>query len=200
MQQDNKIKKGFTLIELVVTFAILLIVFGMVFSGVSSLLRVRTAYDQEMILQQNFRYAVDIITSDLRQASKPQNATYDIIQKPQDNEGTGNAMGEELVFTYYDGTTKWVIGYKMKSTTNGSAIYRAKRQYSISPQDVLPLQDAYYTEPVTDYMKQLVKLYFVRQGGKVVVIMVGSLNYFGSQSTISYTSLIYSRNSNEQKP
>jgi hypothetical protein len=65
---------------------------------------------------------------------------------------------------------------------------------------VLPLKDADYTEPVTDYMKQLVKLYFVRQGGKVVVIMVGSLNYFGSQSTISYTSLIYSRNSNEQKP
>jgi|UniRef100_A0A7C4U0T7 type II secretory pathway pseudopilin PulG len=198
--QDRSIKKGFTVIELVVTFAILLIVLGMVFSGVSSLLRVRTAYDQEMILQQNFRYAVDRITSDLRQGSKPQDATYDIIQKPQDNENTGNAMGEELIFTYYDGTTKWVIGYKMRNTTNGSAIYRAKRQYVSLPTEVLPLQDADYTEPVTDYMKQLIKLYFVRQGGKVVVIMVGSLNYFGKQNTISYTSLIYSRNSNEQTP
>jgi len=193
VQQDSKIKKGFTLIELVVTFAILLIVFGMVFSGVSSLLRVRTAYDQEMILQQNFRYAVDRITSDLRQASKPQDTTYDIIQEPQDNEGKGNAMGEELIFTYYDGTNTWDIRYRMESTTDGSAIYRA-----VYPHGCSTCTDI--GQPVTDYMKQLVKLYFVRQGGKVVVIMVGSLNYFGSQSTISYTSLIYSRNSNEQKP
>jgi hypothetical protein len=80
----------------------------------------------------------------------------------------------------------------MESTANGSAIYRAVYPHGSTPTDI--------GQPVTDYMKQLVKLYFVRQGGKVVVIMVGSLNYFGSQSTISYTSLIYSRNSNEQKP
>jgi len=49
-------------------------------------------------------------------------------------------------------------------------------------------------------MHQLVKLYFVRAGGKVIVIVVGNLKYFGKERTISFSSLVFSRNSANESP
>ncbi|MGB9831968.1 MAG: PulJ/GspJ family protein [Caldisericum exile] len=192
MQEVRQHRRGFTIIEVVVSLAILLIIFSLAFSGISSFLRIRTYYDQEMTLQQNFRYALTKITGDLMQASKPDDANFDIILKPNDSLNTGNAMGEELIFTYYDGTNTWDIRYRMEQTNNGNAVYKVKYPHGTNPTSI--------GEPVTEYMKQLVKLYFVRQGGKVVVIMVGKINYFGKEQSVSYTSLIFSRNSNEQSP
>ncbi|BAL81457.1 PulJ/GspJ family protein [Caldisericum exile] len=192
LEANHSGRKAFTLIELVVSLAILILIFTIAFSGISSWMRLRTYYDQEMILQQNFRYALSRISSDLMQASKPEGSNFSLILAPDDSIHSGNAMGEELIFTYYDGIDTWDIRYRMKNTTNGNAVYRVKYLHGTSPTSI--------GEPVTENMKQLVKLYFARQGGKVVVMMVGNLNYFGKEQTISYTSLIYSRNSNEQSP
>jgi len=130
------------------------------------------------------------LTTDLRQAGKPQGANYDIILEPNDNDGTGNAMGEELVFTYYNEGITYDIRYRMETTSSGNAVYKVQYLHDEDPPSNIG-------QPITDYMNQLVKLYFVRQGGKVAIIMVGELNDFGKESTISYTSIVYSRNSNE---
>jgi len=54
-------RRGFTLIELVVALAILMVILGITFFSISNIFRLRTVYDQEMNIQQNFRYAVSRI-------------------------------------------------------------------------------------------------------------------------------------------
>ena len=166
----NSKQKGFTLIELVVAMAIFLIVIVIAFSTLSSYFAVRSANVQEMILQQNFRFALDRMAYDFRQATKTDDV---IIITPNDN-----SMGETLKFNTSNGS----VEYKLELA--GSGTYAIMRQVgSDSPQ------------PVTEEMHQLVKLYFVRSGGKVIMIVVGKLKYFGKERTISFSSLAFSRNS-----
>ena len=173
-------KNGFTLIELVVALAILMIIFAMTFSVILSFYRVRVAYDQELILQQNFRIAVDRMTDDFRQASKGIDFTGpDIIIKPVDN-----AMDEEIKFArYYEGATH-IVKYYLETENEKYAIYRSV--------------DDNPGQPLTENMDQLVKMYFTRKGGKVLILLVGKLSYFGKENYISYTSLVFSRNKEQE--
>ena len=167
----KKNRKGFTLIELVVAMAIFLVVISISFSTLSSFFSMKSAQEQETILQQNFRFALDKMTYDFRQANS---GTGGIILEPADD----NSMGEELKFNTSSGT----VTYKLDpSTSSGThAICRNG-------------------QPVTEDMHQLVKMYFVRAGGKVIIIVVGRLKYFGKERTISFTSLVFSRNSNYEE-
>jgi len=179
-------KRGFTLIELVVAMAIFLTILAITFSAITNFYRLRVVYDQEIVLQQNFRFAIDKMSEELREASKdPNNTTDSIIVEPQDN-----AIGDELKFTkYYDSTNPYTndIRYKLEgSNATGYALYRAEYPHNSAPAN---------DQPVTENMKQLVKAYFVHSGGEVVVILIGKINYFGKENTISYTTLIFSRNS-----
>jgi prepilin-type N-terminal cleavage/methylation domain-containing protein len=160
------VKKGFTLIELVVAMAIFFIIIAVAFTSISRFYMVRTFYDQQMALQQNFLYAMDKLSDDFRQATLFGTST---IVEP----GT-NAMGEKFEFYGSDGST---ITYKLVDEGSGTcAIYRNN-------------------QPVTENMHQLVKLYFITQGGRVIAIIVGKVTYMGTTNTVSFTSLIYSRNS-----
>jgi len=49
-------------------------------------------------------------------------------------------------------------------------------------------------------MHQLVKIYFVSDGKKIVVIIVGRTKYGGKENTISFTSLVYTRNTGYPSP
>jgi type II secretory pathway pseudopilin PulG len=192
---QEKAKKGFTLIELVIALAILITVFAISFSAIANFYRLRLVYDQEIVLQQNFRFAIDRITDELRQANKDPAAPYNIIIAPDDNDKTGNAMNEELRFSKYDSAAippTIDIYYLIKPHGGGCALYREEHNHITGA-----LIDG-TSQPVTEDMKELVKIYFVRQGGKVVIIMVGTLKYFGKENIITYTSLVYSRNSNVQ--
>jgi prepilin-type N-terminal cleavage/methylation domain-containing protein len=160
------VKKGFTLIELVVAMAIFFIIIAVAFTSISRFYMVRTFYDQQMVLQQNFLYAMDKLSDDLRQATLGGTST---ILKPEDK-----SMEETVEFNGSDGGT---ITYDLESKDGGKtyAIYRN-------------------SQPVTENMHQLVKLYFIRQGGRVIAIIVGKATYMGTTNTVSFTSLIYSRN------
>ena len=173
----KKNKKGFTLIELVVAMAIFLVVISISFSTLSSFFSMRSAQEQEMILQQNFRFALDKMTDDFRQAST---TSGDIILSPADN-----SMCEELKF----------------NTSSGTVTYKLGAGTSLGTHAILRQVDSNPPQPVTEDMHQLVKVYFVRSGGKVIIIVVGKLKYFGKERTISFTSLVFSRNSpNELSP
>ncbi len=166
-------RKGFTLVELIVALAVFIVIITISFSTLSRFFAMRSAQEQEMILQQNFRFALDKMAYDFRQANS---GTGGIILKPGDN-----AMGEELQFNTNSGTE--TVTYKLGTGTS-SGTYAICRQV-----------DDYSPQPVTEDMHQLVKVYFVRSGGKVIMIVVGRLEYFGKERTISFTSLVFSRNS-----
>jgi prepilin-type N-terminal cleavage/methylation domain-containing protein len=172
----NSKQKGFTLIELVVAMAIFLVVISISFSTLSSFFSMRSAQEQEIILQQNFRFALDKMTDDFRQAISGPDG---IILEPADN-----AMGEELKFNTSSGTVTYKLGAGTSSETHA----------------ILRQVDDYPAQPVTEDMHQLVKTYFVRSGGKVIIIVVGKLKYFGKERTISFTSLVFSRNSPNESP
>jgi prepilin-type N-terminal cleavage/methylation domain-containing protein len=168
----KKNRKGFTLVELVVALAVFIVIITISFSALSRFFAMRSAQEQEMILQQNFRFVLDKMAYDFRQASS---GTGSIILEPVDD----NAMGEELKFNTSGGTITYNLG---AGTSSGT--YAICRQVDSNP-----------AQPVTEDMHQLVKVYFVRAGGKVIMIVVGNLEYFGKERTISFSSLVFSRNS-----
>jgi len=186
MRRLNTGTKGFTLIELVVAMAIIIIVFTMVFSVIGRLYSMRVAYDQEMILQQNFRFAIDKIAQEFRQATKGSDYNGEIFLKPD-----SNSAGETLEFTIFDASLNKTckVVYSLKKNGMTSSVNRKVYYYDGSSWEEYGPEQS-----ITEQMRQLVKMYFVKRGGKVIVIMVGTVEYFGKKSMFSYTSLFYSRN------
>jgi len=167
-------RKGFTLIELVVAMAIFLIIASITFGVISRFYFVRTFYEQQMILQRNFVFAMDKLSDDFRQG---------YIDNSDSIKPKNNAMidaTEDNPLTFY-GSNDTLISYYLKGNGNGTyAIYR---------------KDGANTQPITEEMHQLVKLYFIRSGGQIIAVIVGQITYFGHTNKISFTSMIYSRNS-----
>jgi prepilin-type N-terminal cleavage/methylation domain-containing protein len=173
-------KRGFTLIELVVSMAIFLIIVVLAFGVISRFYLVRTFYEQQMNLQQNFLYAMDKLSDDFRQASIVGST---VIINPDSNAMIDATLTDPLEFYGSDGVP---ISYYLKGNGNGTyAIYR--KVGSNAPQ------------PITEEMHQLVKLYFISSGGKIIAIIVGEVTYFGKMNKVSFTSMIYSRNSPQQE-
>jgi prepilin-type N-terminal cleavage/methylation domain-containing protein len=196
----KKNRKGFTLVELVVALAVFIVIISISFSVLSRFFAMRSAQEQEMILQQNFRFALDKMAYDFRQASKDPDVSGDIILEPG-----SNAMGEELAFCFYDGTYVYDIYYVIESGgSSGTFVLkrekykRANNNIAVDPSDSSTYSGVPEKQPITEDMHQLVKVYFVRSGGKVTMIVVGNLEYFGKERTISFTSLVFSRNSSNE--
>jgi len=168
-----------------------MIIIAVFFASLARFYTARAFYDQQLILDQNFRFAIDQVTNEFRQSNTSPSDTGDIILKPQDN-----TMEEELIFKEYDGTQTVDVRYRLEQIpgTERYAIYRLSYLDGTTP------SSSDKGQPVTEEMIQLVKLYFIRQGGKIVAVIVGNSTYFGKQNTISFTSLIYSRNSSGEVP
>lgn len=166
-----------TLIELVVALAVFVVVITGISAALGSFFRLKSTYDQQMIVQQNFGVAVARISQDMRAAveytdpAPPQ--VKRIVQDP-----AGKSMGETLTIYVYNPTTSSTqkVTYKVQSNPSGG--------FAVTRND----------EPITENMHQLVKLYFASDGRKVVVMMVGETTYGGKSNRMSFTSLIYTRN------
>jgi prepilin-type N-terminal cleavage/methylation domain-containing protein len=169
---NNKNKKGFTLIELIVSMAILAIILSITFGTISRYYIVKTFYEQQMDLQQNFLYAMDRLSDDLRQST--------VMVEPSNNAIIDATKDDPLTFKDSNGT---VISYYLDG--NGTyAIY--KKVENGTP------------EPITEEMHQLVRLYFIRYGSDLTAVIVGQVTYFGHTNKISFTSLVYPRNLPQQ--
>lgn len=172
-----KKRKGFTLIELVISMAILLIIFAITFGVISRYYTVRTFYEQQTELQKNLVFATDRLADDFKQAKY---LGTSVFVNP-----TNNAMidaTEDNPLSFYS-TNGDIISYYLKQNINGTyAIYRKVNAVA---------------QPITEDMHQLVKLYFIRYGGSIVATVVGQISYFGKTDKISFTLLVYSRNSQQ---
>lgn len=169
-------RHGVTLIELVVALALFVVVITGVSTALGAFFRLKSNYDQRMIVQQNFGVAVSRISQDMRATVAPYGSM--IVQAPSINE-----MGDTLSIHVYDAATSSVlVTYKLDgNSSTGYAVYRN-------------------SDPITENMRQLVKLYFATDGKKVVVMMVGETTYGGKLNKISFTSLIYTRNTGYPSP
>ena len=175
-----KKRDGFTLIELVISMAIFLVIITITFGVVSRYYSIRTFYEQQTELERNLVFAVDKLADDVKQ-SKYVGAT--VFVNPTNNAMIDATENNALSFYGADGS---VISYYLKQNVNGTyAIYRKVGTVA---------------QPITEDMHQLVKLYFIRYGGEVVVTIVGQISYFGKTNNISFTSLVYSRNSPQVEP
>lgn len=174
------IKKGFTLIETIIAMAILLVVITIIFSVLSQYFAIRVFYDQQTALERNLVYALDSLSSDFKQATAVGNTVF---VSPSDNSMIDASPTNRLSFYDASGNT---VSYFLQQQDGMYAIYK---QYGNST--------AY---AITDNMPELVKLYFVRRGGEIIATIVGKYEYGGKQNTLSFTSIIYSRNSPQATP
>lgn len=163
-------RSGFTLIELVVAMALLMVFIAIAFGTLSNYYGAKSANEQEMIVEQNFRTAISRMTYDFVQS-----ASHPVIAVPLDN-----SVSQELTFTMPNGS---MITYSLEKDVGAGTCYVKKS-----------VGTGAAAEPITEVIRQLVDLYFVRSGGKITVILVGRATYFGSQRAISFASMLVSRN------
>lgn len=163
-------RAGMTLIELVVAMALLVTLLAMSFGVIGAFYRESALQMQQSALQQNFRFAVDSLTNDMREAT--------VIVHPG---APGNlVMSESLTFSRSGGD----VTYQAASTGNG--LYHLVRIVGGQSEDV------------TEDMPELVKIYFVYSGNKIYVMMVGKTTSYGKDTLVSVVSLVYARNLGEE--
>lgn len=160
---------GMTLIELVVAMALLVTLLAMTFAVIGAYFRENSRQTQQSALQQNFRYAVDSLANDLREATS--------ITRP-DGVPSGNLiMSESIGFVLpREGTVTY------RAVLAGGGVYRLERVVGTDHQ------------AVTEDIPELVKVYFIYSGRKIYVIMVGKTTNYGKESLVSLVSLVYARN------
>jgi hypothetical protein len=132
-------------------------------------------------------FATEKMTTELRSASKSPVWTTleDVVVVP-----TQNQMSDRLSFRYYEGSTSYRYEYYLEGdTTSGYEVRR--RAYTEATPGTL---DAYgQSETVTERLTTLAAMYFVRDGNRIVIIMVARYNVGGTQQTVSYTRQVFLR-------
>lgn len=168
-------RSGMTLIELVVAMALLITLLAMTFGVIGAYFRENSRQTQQSALQQNFRYAVDSLTNDLREATsitRPTDPSTELPVPPGNlimNESIGFVLPREGTVTY-------------GAVPAGIGVYRLERVVGSDHQ------------AVTEDIPELVKVYFIYSGRKIYVIMVGKTTNYGKDSLVSLVSLVYARN------
>lgn len=173
---------GTTLIELVVAMALFITLLAMTFGVIGAYFRENSRQTQQSALQQNFRYAVDSITNDIREATSIVRPIDPATHEPVPS---GNLiMSESIGFVLpREGGASTTVTYQAVSA--GSGVYRLERVIETTPAD---------HQAVTENIPELVKVYFVYSGRKIYVIMVGKTTNYGKVSLVSLVSLVYARN------
>lgn len=168
-------RRGFTLVELVVAIALLFVLLIMVLGGVGTFLQASTAEQQEMLLEQNFRFATDTLSIDARQA----------ISIATPGGSAGNLyLDETIEFTTQDpdGVAGHIHTIEYSTVTHGSTFVLSRKV------------DGGVGQPVTEEIPQLLKVYFIKSGKKVFIVMVGRMSYYGRTRSVALSSLVYARN------
>lgn len=130
-------------------------------------------------LQQNFRFAADFVTTDLRQAVA--------VLAPMDN-----SMGNTLTFDYWDGDTR----YRCTFQRAGAGPYRIQRtrQAMALVGSVWNVTGSPVVDDVTEQINSLAAVHFVRAGSQVVCLFVANYQMLGTLQTITYVTQTDVRN------
>ena len=182
---------GFTLIELVIVVGVMVILMASVFALNFRAGSAWTSERQRIERLQNFRFAAERLTVQLRAASKspdPAWNTEDAVVQPAQNE-----MSDRLVFRSYKeddyGTLRsYRYEYYLEHETSGYQIWC--QSYT---EDVPGNWVALDLAPVTEPLSTLAAMYFIRDGNRIVIVMVAKYSSGGTQQTVSYTRQVFLR-------
>lgn len=140
---------------------------------------------------QNFRFAAEKLTVELREASKNPGWTgLDVVVVPMQNQ-----MSDRLSFRYYDekDTSYRYEYYLAGDASSGYQVMRKVYTEALSAGGVPEQVTDPVIEPVTEQLTTLAAMYFVRDGNRIVMVMVARYNYGGTQQTVSYTRQVFLR-------
>jgi prepilin-type N-terminal cleavage/methylation domain-containing protein len=183
-----KHRQGFTLIELMIVAAVSVILLAAVFSVN---FRITSLWGSERVrqaLQQNFRFAGDALTANLRQAT-------DVLLPAQ------NTLGDVLEFDYIATPSPAETRYRVIYQRVGAGPYHVERRdVQLESYDEVDAngvsvtkwrvpEDAVWSPPtpVTEDISSLAALHFLHRGSRIVTILVAEYESGGSTRTISYT-------------
>jgi prepilin-type N-terminal cleavage/methylation domain-containing protein len=166
-------RAGFTLIELMVAMAAMVILLGAVFAVNFRIGNMWMTERSRSAIQQNFRFATDFITENYRQAN--------VIVSPDDN-----SMADILTFEYRnpDDGNNYRVTYQLSS----GLPRRIEKVSTLLPSGT-PV-----TQSISEGLDALAAVHFVRSGSRMVVIMVAEYDVFGVKRSISYTTQTFARN------
>jgi prepilin-type N-terminal cleavage/methylation domain-containing protein len=170
---------GFTLIEVMIVTAVAVVLLGAVFSVNFRITDMWRSERVRQSLQQNFRFAADMMTTNLRQATA--------ISLP-----VANTFGDVLQFDYVATPVPHETRHRVTYRRAGSSPYRVERveeelQYSSGDGKWNPVSGTSTTVPITEDIPTLAAVHFINRGSQVVAILVAQYESGGSVQAVSYT-------------
>ena len=177
-------RAGFTLIELIISVAVMVFLiislFALNFTASST-----WAVERERTSRlQNFRVGAERIAVEIRGASSNW-AGADLVVVPSPNQ-----MADRLRFRVYSGSTSYQYEYYLAGNVNTG--YQVMRKIYREPS--YPGTAVFDSETaVTETLTTLAAMYFVREGNRIVIIMVAQYKYGGRTQTVSYTRQVFVR-------
>jgi prepilin-type N-terminal cleavage/methylation domain-containing protein len=174
-------RRGFTLIELMIVIAVTVILIAAVFAVNFRITGLWASERGRSELQQNFRFATDYMSTWTRQANS-------IIQPEL------NVMSDVLQFDSIDANdpTRCVRRTYRRSGIGPYCISESVQDLVKSGGHWDPSGDE-VERPITESIRSLAAVHFVRTGPRVIIILVAEYSLLGSVQTISYTTQTYVR-------
>lgn len=172
-----KRRAGFTLIEVMIVVGVTVILLGAVFAVNFRITDLWRSERVRQALQQNFRFAADVMTTNLRQATS--------VSLPLQN-----TMGDVLTFDYIatpsPSETRHRVTYSRVVNGDYCHIQRREIQVVDAGGGVWAETGTPTITAVTEEISSLAALHFIQRGSRVVTILVAQYGSGGAAQTVSY--------------
>jgi len=191
------LRRGTTLIELMVAMALLVVFITIAFSTFSSMAWQRATARQMLEIRGTLRTASESISEEVRLAGWP---TYDgpvdnlnpYLVNPKENE-----LSDSLTIVIPDaspsGKAHQVRYYIEGTAVGGWRLMREECQLKTDYDTTLDTTTM-HVDPLTPYFKQIVHVYFALSGGRITTVMVARLQLQGRSRDVTVVGLTYVRN------
>jgi prepilin-type N-terminal cleavage/methylation domain-containing protein len=193
-------RRGYTLIELVVAMALLVIFIAIAFSTFNSMVWQRAAARETLQIQGALSAASESLSEDVRLAGWPGytgSAQNPYIVSPPDG-----GLSDSLTIIVPDASSVTYVHevrYYIDSSAGAERLMREDCQLPTASTAALTTAQMNASSttqwnPVTPYFKQTLHMYFSYQGGRVATVMVARLQLQGRSRDVTVVAITHVRN------
>lgn len=189
-------RAGFTLIELMVAVALVVVFLTIVFSAVSATMRQRSMDQQLLIVEGNFSGACAAISQDVRTVGWPRPSYSGLGSAPLILQPAGKALDSQLMIVVPSSTgAPYRVRYFLQGFSDDSCQIMRGEAAIVSPGDnPNNIVGQETIDPVTPRLPQIVRMIFANDGARVMITMVARITVNGYTREITYCDLVYPRN------